>query len=47
MEKQVVPSPLLVRLKITGIKMWQNESFVLDEYLEASGTGYFRHFYRW
>lgn len=30
-----------------GIKMWQNESFVLGNYLEAGGIGYFRHFYSW
>lgn len=44
MEKQAVPSPLLVWLKFMGI--WENESFVLGEYLEDGGIGYFRDFYR-
>lgn len=42
-----VPSPLPVWLKFMGIKILQNESFVLGKFLEAGGIGYFRNFYRW
>lgn len=32
------------RFKFVGIKMEQNESCILGEYLEADGAGYFRDF---